>query len=86
MDFLSPVWIVITGMVRRRHIYVGAPDNRIKSLWENVLTPQGKDMILELGLVVAVSPQTTYQDFEVLARDLARTMGPEFRKYLLIYL
>ena len=44
-------------LVRRRHKHVGAPDNRIKSLWiENVLTPQGKDMILELGPMVTVPP------------------------------
>jgi len=42
-------------LVRRRHNHVGAPDNRIKSLWmENVLTPLGKDMILELGPMITV--------------------------------
>jgi hypothetical protein len=47
--------------LRRRHKHVGAPDNRIKSLWkENVLTPQGKDMILELKPMVTVSPQKAY--------------------------
>ena len=47
--------------MRRCHKHVGAPDNRIRSLWiENVLTPQGKDMILELGPMVTVPPQTTY--------------------------
>ena len=44
-------------LARRRHKHVGAPDNRINSLWiENVLTPQGKDMILELGPMVTVPP------------------------------
>jgi hypothetical protein len=44
-------------LARRRHKHVGAPDNRIKSRWiENVLTPQGKDMILELGPMVTVPP------------------------------
>ena len=43
--------------VGQRHKHVGAPDNRIKSLLiENVLTPQGKDMILELGPMVTVPP------------------------------
>ena len=52
-DFLTEsilFWFEFVKLVRRRHKHVGAPDNRIKSLWiENVLTPQGKDMILELG-------------------------------------
>jgi len=51
-------------LARRRHKHVGAPDNRIKSRWiENVLTPQGKDMILELGPMVTAPPQITYNIF-----------------------
>jgi hypothetical protein len=50
-------YLEFVKLVRRRHKHVGAPDNRIKSLWiENVLTPQGKDIILELGPMVAVPP------------------------------
>ena len=59
-DFLTEsmlFWLEFVKLVRRRHKHVGAPDNRIKSLRiENVLTPQGKDMILELGLMVTAPP------------------------------
>ena len=46
------------GLVKRRHTYVGAPDNRIEALFkEIVLTPRGRDMNPELGPVVAASPE-----------------------------
>jgi len=48
-------------MVKRRHTHVGAPDNKIKSLFkEHVLTPRGKDMNPVLGPVVAASPKVSY--------------------------
>jgi hypothetical protein len=49
-------------MVKWCHTHVGVPDNRIKALCnkEDVLTPQGKYMIPELGPVVTASPPASY--------------------------